>query len=88
MSAELIRKNFPEARCLLITSAVHMRRAGACFLKEGIEVDIFPTDPRAEPIQLLAPEKMILPTATGFVEWEALAREWAGFAVYWMRGYL
>ena len=88
LGAELIRRDYPEARCLLITSAVHMRRAEACFRKEGIEVDIFPTDPRAQPFRLLDPYQTIIPTAMGFTEWESLAKEWAGFVVYRMRGYL
>jgi uncharacterized SAM-binding protein YcdF (DUF218 family) len=42
--AEILKANFPEARCLLITSAFHLRRAQGCFEKAGIATDAFSTD--------------------------------------------
>jgi len=86
-TAELIRQRHPGARCLLITSAFHMRRAKACFDKVGLPVDTFPVDYLREQARW-TPDYWLQPDAQRLVFWEMLIKEWVGMAAYWVRGYL
>lgn len=71
--------------CLLITSAIHMRRASACFKKAGITVTPYPTDLRGNNT---APPtfRSLLPDAWTLWQWEFLIREWVGTAAYRLSG--
>ncbi len=85
-SRQLVEQRFPEARCLLITSAWHMHRAERCFQQAGLEVtpysvDFFYRQPKWSPKWLLLPNPSILR------RWNALIKEWIGLIVYQMRGY-
>ncbi len=85
-TARLLEARMPEARCLLLTSAFHMRRALACFRKQDLEVTPFATDMSAQPLGF-SPYDLILPNPMGFQSWGRLIKEWVGFAVYRMRGF-
>ena len=61
MSAVILKQHYPNARCILITSAFHMRRSLACFAKAGITMDPFSVDVR------YVPRKIIGTGAYGFV---------------------
>lgn len=87
-SAEIIRERFPGARCLLITSAMHVPRASACFRTQEIEVVAFPTDTLVEPLPAVKPWKAVIPSTVALSNWEYLLREWCGLFVYKMRGYV
>lgn len=76
-----------EKKFLLITSAGHIRRAVACFEKQGIEVQAFPVmkgvgNRRYEIDHLLVPRIM------NFHRWHSLIHEWIGFLSYKVRGYI
>ena len=88
LSAELLAETMPGARCLLITSAFHMRRAAGCFRKEGIQATPFATDLSEDAIDTWTPDAVIVPKARGFEQWGMLVKEWVGMAVYKARGYI
>lgn len=71
---------------LLVSSAFHMRRASACFEKQGIKADLFSTDFRTTdrsftPTDLLVPQELYL------YRWQILMHEMLGYLVYQLVGY-
>ncbi len=83
----LLKEHYPGARCLLLTSAWHMRRAQGCFEKAGVDARPFPVDYLSERWQW-TPGALLLPNARIFFLWEAIVKEWVGYAVYGIRGYV
>lgn len=81
----LLEKNFPDGKFLLVSSGWHLKRATACFLKNGIKVIPYSTDRYSGPVKFDIDYLLIPSTATLF-NWEKLLHEWAGVIVYWMRG--
>lgn len=73
-------------KCLLITSAWHMRRSIACFKKAGMEFTPFSVDFVTERDRW-APENSIIPDRQGFYLWEMLIKEWVGCLMYKIQGY-
>jgi uncharacterized SAM-binding protein YcdF (DUF218 family) len=73
---------------LLITSASHMRRAMACFSKQGLSPDTFPTDHRTsrggDHRDTLA--SILGPNPATFTAWSRLFHEWLAMAAYRVRG--
>lgn len=74
-------------RCLLITSAWHMRRSLACFRKAGLPLDPYCVDymrsqnrPWWETVFKLDPEVL--------QKWESLIKEWVGMVAYRAAGYI
>jgi uncharacterized SAM-binding protein YcdF (DUF218 family) len=88
-SVKMIRQTHPHVeRILLITSSTHMRRAKACFEKQGIEVVGFPTDQYTGGQRHYNWDEFIVPNADNFGYWFTLIKEWVGYFTYWMMGYL
>lgn len=86
-SARILNDSLPGGKYLLITSALHMSRAQACFEKCGLHPQAFPvsklTDKRRYDIgYLLVPEPYNLQT------WEKLIHEWAGIIMYKLNGFI
>ncbi len=84
----LVDKMGIEAKeCVLITSAFHMRRSLACYRKVGLETDYFSTDFYSfqRNYQL---DSFVVPKADALVTWHKLVREWVGFVVYKLAGYI
>lgn len=75
-----------KSKVLLITSALHMPRAAACFKKQGIDLDSYPADYLQR--DKLAYLEYIMPDPQCLGEWEAIFREWVGKLVYRWKGYL
>jgi uncharacterized SAM-binding protein YcdF (DUF218 family) len=69
---------------LLVTSASHMRRAEACFIKAGLKTDIFPVDNATQGEFYL---DHMVPTELAMNSWTVLIREMIGFTVYKVMGY-
>lgn len=86
-SAEFLAEQMPGARCLLITSAFHMRRAAGCFRVAGIEAKQFATDMSEDAIEHWTPNALIVPNPRGFERWGMLVKEWVGMVAYKVRGY-
>jgi uncharacterized SAM-binding protein YcdF (DUF218 family) len=68
---------------LLVTSAIHMRRARACFEKAGVSIVPHPTDIRGNDV-VYSNFRSLLPDAWTLFQWEFLLREWAGILAYRM----
>lgn len=83
---EILEESYPNARCLLITSAWHMPRSKAIFEKAGMPFDVFSVDYLSERTKLTPDD--ILPDKLGFYHWELLIKEWVGYWGYWAKGYL
>jgi uncharacterized SAM-binding protein YcdF (DUF218 family) len=85
-SHPILQKQFPGQSYLLVTSAFHMRRAYACFKKEGINTTPFPVDFYSEE-RVLTPDKF-LPDAEPMMAWKILIKEWVGIIAYKITGYI
>ena len=77
-SEMLVDSLAPGARCLLISSAWHLRRAGACFDKAGLHCDTFGTDFFEEKSQG-NPFRWLEPDWKALMKWECLMKEWIGW---------
>jgi len=85
-SARMLHDRFKTNRCILVTSAMHMRRAVACFKKENVEVTPFPGGFLSSR-RSFEPGEYILPHGQTFAESFALVKEVVGYVVYWVVGY-
>ena len=72
---------------LLITSAYHMRRASACFIKAGIPHRVYPVDYMTD-LEPMGISDAIIPKVGLMSDWSILLKEWMGLMVYRMKGYL
>ncbi len=77
----------PGAKCLLITSAWHERRAAACFWKAGVDCQPFGTDYFSEKANgnVL---RWLEPDWEAIMKWESLLKEWVGWWMYKGKGYV
>lgn len=73
---------------LLITSGFHMRRAKACFEKEGMNYDVYSTDLITGPNSNYFWDQYIVPDMGTFFGWNKLIKEWIGYLTYDVVGYI
>jgi uncharacterized SAM-binding protein YcdF (DUF218 family) len=78
---------FTDKDCVLITSAFHMRRSLACYVKQGMHPDVFTTDFFSHPRDFYL-DTLIIPQIDSIIIWHKLTREWVGFAAYKLVGYV
>jgi len=69
-----------EQKHLLITSAYHMRRAKACFKKQGIKVDTYATNQFTD--ATMSFQAMVTPSIQAVMKWNILIHELIGYAMY------
>lgn len=83
----LSRLHYEDSDCILITSGFHMRRSLACYRKVGLELKPFSTDFYSYPdgYQL---DAFIIPKADSIMIWHKLVKEWIGFVMYKLAGYI
>jgi uncharacterized SAM-binding protein YcdF (DUF218 family) len=86
-SAQIIKKDFPNGKFLLITSSQHMRRAKACFEKAGISVTPYSTN-KLTGKRIFNYQQFIIPDIEALGNWNSLIHEIFGYMVYSMSGYL
>lgn len=86
-SAKILKEQFPKGDFLLITTALHMRRAEACFLNEGIRLTVYPTS-KLTGERRFDPEHLLVPQTESFLYWKNWLHEVIGFTVYKVKGYL
>jgi len=79
---ELISEPF-----VLVTSAFHMKRAAACFRKEGAIFIPFSTGYKTKPLDW-TPDELIIPSLGALATWHTLIREWVGMIMYQLAGYV
>ena len=72
---------------LLVTSSFHLRRANGCFVRQGINADLFPTDRYAGPVRYDL-DYLYIPNINTFANWVILFKEIIGYAVYDIVGYI
>ncbi len=72
---------------LLITSASHMRRAKACFERQGFEVKAYPTDRYAGPRKWNLGH-LLIPYPSTLYKWNFLIHEITGIIAYKLVGYI
>jgi len=85
-TAKILQEQYPDARCLLITSAFHFPRAGRTLKKAGITFTPFPTDILSEAFKA-TPTRLILPSVNSLGMWQILIKEWVGLTAYKILGY-
>jgi len=74
---------------LLITSALHMPRAEACFKKAGYEnFETFTTDHYTGKTRGYKFDQLIIPNEGTMTDWSKLLHEILGYVTYWMVGYI
>ncbi|MDP4266885.1 MAG: YdcF family protein [Bacteroidota bacterium] len=85
-SCKLINK-YSYKNILLITSAYHMRRAMACFHKEGLYPTPYCVDKYAGPRKFYI-DHLLLPNSKALILWIFLLHEMIGYTTYFFAGYL
>lgn len=86
-SKDILEKVYPEGKCLLITSALHMPRAAKCFKKQDISFDIFPVG-KETGFRRWDFGYLFIPKVGNLKKWEQLQHEWVGMLMYWFNGYI
>jgi uncharacterized SAM-binding protein YcdF (DUF218 family) len=76
-----------QPKILLITSAFHMRRSIGCFKKEGLNVQPFPAHFIGEQASWQA-SYWLTPDSKALSNWETILKEWIGYMVYSLKGYI
>ncbi len=76
-----------EDKFLLITSSAHIKRAQACFEKQGISVQAYPSM-KGVGNRRWELDYLLVPSLDNFSKWRSLIHEWIGFASYKVRGYV
>lgn len=74
-----------EKKFLLITASSHMRRAKACFEKQGIEVQVYPAA-KGVGVRRWEIEYLLVPQIDNLAKWRGLIHEWLGFISYKIMG--
>lgn len=87
-TAELLEeKNLLHSNLLLVTSGFHMRRSMGCFKQAGLDPEPYSTDFYAiEPGY--TPDQLLIPSDAALMTWTRLFREWTGYIVYSLLGYV
>ena len=90
IEAKKVLANYPEIKSiLLITSALHIKRAEACFKKAGFKnFDTFTTDHYTGKTRGYSFEQFLIPNISNMSDWSKLIHEWTGYTTYWFAGYL
>jgi len=83
---EILVNEYPDCSCLLITSAIHMKRAKACFIKLDVDVGEFPTNQIAGERRYQF-SHLFVPDVDSLGKWEKFLHEFVGFFVYKIMGY-
>ncbi|WP_375446900.1 YdcF family protein [uncultured Fibrella sp.] len=86
-SARVLRQTFHTDRCVLVTSAFHLRRATACFAKAGVKAVPFPAAFIHEPRQFTLAD-LLVPHEEALTDAMHLLREVFGYVSYTVAGYI
>jgi uncharacterized SAM-binding protein YcdF (DUF218 family) len=86
-TSEWLKKHDPNATCILVTSAFHMRRAIGCFNKFNINVIPYSSDEKTDS-RKFDPDVLLKPNPPSLVLWDALIKEVVGYWIYNIVGYI
>lgn len=85
---DMLAELYPQGvKCVLLTSAFHMRRSAGCFKNAGIEFTAFATDFRTAP-RSFSPDPLLIPKEDAWGKWRLLFKEWLGYTSYRVAGYI
>lgn len=84
----LSEQNLPQDRLLLVTSAFHMRRSLSCFEQAGLQPEPYSTDFYTVYPPAYTPESLLIPTEEALINWTRLMKEWTGYIMYSLLGYI
>jgi uncharacterized SAM-binding protein YcdF (DUF218 family) len=84
---EWIKKHDSGAKCLLVTSSSHMRRAWGCFKKYDPNIKYYVSDIK-HVYRVYDPDVLLKPDADVLNNWDSLIKEWVGYGTYKIMGYL
>ncbi len=84
---KIINQQFERKNFLLITSALHMKRAKACFTNEGLCTTIYPTS------KMVGHRRTdlgyyLIPNTEALSRWDEYLHEVLGYVVYTFMGYI
>lgn len=82
-----ILDTLPHKNLLLVTSAMHMPRARACFTHAGLSCDAFPTDHYSGSRRFNF-DNLFIPNARTLFNWNAFIHELFGLVSYKISGYI
>jgi uncharacterized SAM-binding protein YcdF (DUF218 family) len=83
--AKEILEKTGEQKFLLITSSSHIRRAKACFVKQGIDVQVYPSA-KGVGVRRWEVDYLLVPLIDNFGKWRSMIHEWLGFVTYKILG--
>lgn len=86
-SKEVLSRDFPNQKYLLITSSFHMRRSLLSMEKQGVDVDPFPAGFLTS-TSTLDFDDLLIPKSEAIDRWERLIKELVGLATYKLMGYV
>jgi uncharacterized SAM-binding protein YcdF (DUF218 family) len=84
---QILDKELPQGRFLLITSGMHMTRAKACFEKLGLSVIPYSTDRYSGPRKFIF-DHVFIPEAGTLFLWNNFLHEILGYVSYKVIGYV
>lgn len=82
-----LTKHYPEATCLLVTSAMHMKRAMGCFKKVKLNVVPYAANQVSEPRKFDF-DILFFPDPDAMSHWQYLIKEIIGYFFYSIAGYI
>ncbi|MEI6854079.1 MAG: YdcF family protein [Bacteroidota bacterium] len=85
--ADIINKNFTKRSFLLITSAIHMKRAQDCFSKQGICTTAYPVS-KIVGYRRTDIGYYLMPDAEVLIKWDKYLHEVFGYVTYTVMGYI
>jgi len=85
-TATLLNRLNIERKVILITSAFHIRRAVACFEKQGFQVTPYAAHAFTKH-QILKPADYFMPSLNTLTRWPIIIKEWLGLMVYKIKGF-
>lgn len=85
--AKIIKMHCGKGKYLLITSALHMKRAEACFENQGVCVTAYPTNKMVNKRRTDIGYYLI-PDTAAIIRWEKFIHEVLGYFIYTLMGYI
>lgn len=86
-SSQILEKEYPGNRHLVITSGFHLKRSLLCFRKLGMDVDGFSTDFYTKD-HTFSLDMLLIPDPSAFRDWHMLIHEFLGLVSYKIAGYI